>query len=372
MKKIILLLIVLAVIAVGFYKWNDLRTLFSDADTSHQADAHSEQYQCPMHPQVIQDHPGNCPICGMRLVLVPASSAQAEGESNQSVLPQSDVAGHVAVHLTDEKVRSIGIKTESAKEESLKLPLRLTGTVFHNHEIFELLNAYRNAVQVEKRIKRPTPELVAESRAAAWSLRNKLRRYGIGDEVFKKAEESLEDPTSFVPAHLIIEANGAYIDARLPVSDLAHVKLGQKAQIHSPMAPEKKLEGVLRSLDSVVDATSQTLAVRFEVVSGHELLKPGMFVTVEMELDLGVSISIPETALFNPGKNAYVFVEKEPGVFVPQIIQMGVMAGERIQVLSGVQAGDKVVIAANFLLDSESRFQSSRADSSSKGGHSHD
>ncbi len=363
MKKIILLLIVIAVVAAGFYQWNDLRSLFRAVDNSHQADAHSEQYQCPMHPQVIQDHPGNCPICGMRLVRIASASEPLAQPASQSkwALPASDVPGHVAVHLTDEKIRSIGITTDAVRNGALQLPLRLTGTVFHNHEIFELLNAYRNAVQVEKRIKKPTPELVAESRAAAWSLRNKLRRYGIGDEVFKKAEESLEDPTSFVPAHLIIEANGAYVDARLPVSDLAHVKLGQIAQIHSPMAPEKKLEGVLRSLDSVVDATSQTLAVRFEVVSGHELLKPGMFVTVEMELDLGVSISIPESALFHPGKRAYVFVEREPGVFVPQMIKIGVMAGERVQVLEGLKAGDKVVTAANFLLDSESRFQASRS-----------
>ncbi|HRK60974.1 MAG TPA: heavy metal-binding domain-containing protein [Candidatus Omnitrophota bacterium] len=367
MKKIILLLIVLAVVAVGFYKWNDLRILFGATDISHQSDVHSEQYQCPMHPQVIQDHPGNCPICGMRLVKTESKSEVAPG----GTLPASDVPGHVTVHLTDEKIRSIGVVTETVNEEPLKLPLRLTGRVFYNPQILDLLYRYREAAQVQIRYSKPTAELIAESRAVTWTLRTQLRRLGVSEDVFKKIEESLKDPTSFVPANVFFEASGAYIDARLPVSDLSHAHVGQPAQIYSPMAPEKKLEGVLRSLDSVVDAASQTLAVRFEVVSGYELLKPGMFVTVEMELDLGVSLSIPSSALFNPGKRAYVFVENEPGVFVPQMIQMGVMAGERVQVLEGLKTGDKVVTAANFLLDSESRFQAARGNAAA-GGHSHD
>lgn len=372
MKKIILLLIVLAVVAAGFYKWNDLRILFGATDVLH-PDVHSEQYQCPMHPQVIQDHPGNCPICGMRLVrIVSASEPLAQPASqSQGALPVSDVPGHVTVHLTDEKIRSIGVVTETVYEEPLKLPLRLTGSVFYNPQILDLLYRYREAAQVQIRYSKPTAELIAESRAVTWTLRTQLRRLGVSEDAFKKIEESLKDPTSFVPANVFFEASGAYIDARLPVSDLSHAHVGQKAQIYSPMAPEKKLEGVLRSLDSVVDAASQTLAVRFEVASGHELLKPGMFVTVEMELDLGVSLSIPSSALFNPGKRAYVFVENEPGVFVPQMIQMGVMAGERVQVLEGLKTGDKVVTAANFLLDSESRFQAARGNASA-GGHSHD
>ena len=65
--------------------------------------------------------------------------------------------------------------------EKLILPLRVTGTVFHNHEIYEMLVAYRAAIQVEQRVKKPTPELITQSRVTARNLRIQLGRLGIND-----------------------------------------------------------------------------------------------------------------------------------------------------------------------------------------------
>ena len=395
MKKIIYIFVILVAIVGAIYVSNRGWWLVErDVVT---ASAEAARYQCPMHPQVIQDHPGNCPICGMTLVKVEGHALPVQPEAQRQKklafyrnpmdpkitspvpmkdsmgmdyievyeedsagLPVSQVEGHGAIHLSEDKIKSIGVRTEEARRKKMELPLRLTGTVFHNHEVFEMLMAYRDAIQVEQRIKKPTVELLTQTRAQAAALRNKLRRYGIDDDVFKKAETSLLDPSSFVPAQLIFEANGAYVDVRLPVSDSAFVQLGQKGSIQSPMSPDHQLQGVVRAIDSIVDPATQTFGVRFEVVSGHEHLKPGMFVTVEMNLDLGESLVVSQDAIFSPGKKSYVFVETTAGVFLPKYIEVGITAGADVQVLKGLNEGEKVAVSANFLLDSESRFQAAR------------
>ncbi len=400
MKKILIFILIISpAIVVGLGIWNSNHNV--NSSSKHEA---KETYQCPMHPEVIQDHPGNCPICGMRLVKIekavassgekevlfyrhpmnPEITSQVPAKDEMGMdyitvykepaetLPDSDVKGHASIHLTPEKMRAIGVLTEPAIDEELILPLSFTGTVFYNAEILQTLMQYRDAIQVKQRYKKPTFEKLSEARAETWNLRLKLRRLGISEEFLKKNEQALADPTSFVPANIIFGASGAYVDARLPVSDLGHLRIGQKARLFSSLDPETQLEGEVRSLDSVVDPATQTLAVRLEVVSGHEYLRPGMFIEIEMDIHLGKKLSIPSHAVFNPGKQAYVFIEKEPGIFVPQKVKLGTSAGDRVQILEGVTAGDKIVISANFLLDSESRFQAARSTVAPAGGHNHD
>jgi hypothetical protein len=346
---------------------------------------------------VIQDHPGNCPICGMRLNRIEtpvAAESQRPKESGKiisyrnpmnpkvtspvpakdemgmdyipvyeqtgAVLPASDVLDHGAVMLSVDKIQTIGIRTVEARMSNLILPLRVTGRVFHNHEIYEMLTAYRDAIQVEQRVKKPTPELVSQARVKANDLRIKLRRYGIGDEVFKQAAENLADPTSFIPAHLIIAANGAYVDARLPAVDAMPIVLGQKARLMSSLFPDKVLDGIVKSVDSIVDSETQTVAVRIEVQNGHEFLRPGLFVNVEMDIKTGNKLVVPEDAVLDAGRGAYVFIEKSIGVFMPKHVEIGLTAGEQTEILTGLTQGEKVVTSANFLLDSESRFEAAR------------
>lgn len=362
MKKF-LLFIFLAFLAVGGFYWQHTYA-------PHQSAVHAdEQYQCPMHPQIVQDHPGNCPICGMNLVKVEKTGV-AETESKQD-MPVSHVPSHVSVHLTEAQQAVIGVQTEEVIDKELKLPLRLTGKVYYNPQIYQLLLDYQEAIQVEQRYQKPLSEIIFEARAKSWNTRTLLRRMGLADESVEKIKSYMEDPTNFVPSHVLFEADGGYVDARVPVSDLLHVKPGQQARIFSSLAPDQELEGVVRSIDGVVDAATQTIAVRIEVLTGYEFLKPGQFVDVEMDLNLGKTLSMPVSALFQPGKMAYVFTEKESGVFVPTEIKQGVVAGERVQILSGLEAGDKIVTTANFLLDSESRFQAARSEHPVSGGHSH-
>jgi hypothetical protein len=103
---------------------------FAGAHVGAHRHASSEPlYQCPMHPSVVQDHPGECPICSMTLVLKP------EGAPNGAPKPGplgSGVAGHADIQLTPERIQLIGMRTAKVKREAIGGELRSVGVVAAN------------------------------------------------------------------------------------------------------------------------------------------------------------------------------------------------------------------------------------------------
>ena len=88
-----------------------------------------------------------------------------------------------------------------------------------------------------------------------------------------------------------------------------------------------------------------------------------MWMTALLETDLGQQLTIPRSALFDTGRRQYVFVEQEPGLFVPQLIETGPRADGRIVVRAGLEAGEVVAVEGTFLLDSESLLKASASGS---------
>jgi multidrug efflux pump subunit AcrA (membrane-fusion protein) len=86
-------------------------------------------------------------------------------------------------------------------------------------------------------------------------------------------------------------------------------------------------------------------------------LLPEMYMNVEIEIDLGEQLIVPASAVFGLGERDYVFTEQDDGLFVPRLVRLGTQAGQNFVVLDGLQAGMKVVVDGNFLLDSESQFR---------------
>jgi multidrug efflux pump subunit AcrA (membrane-fusion protein) len=98
--------------------------------------------------------------------------------------------------------------------------------------------------------------------------------------------------------------------------------------------------------------------VRFELDNRDLALKPGMYVNVNLERSAEESVVIPDSAVVDSGLRQVVFVEAEAGRFVPREVTLGTRGDGKVQVLSGVAAGERVVVKGNFLIDSESRLQS--------------
>jgi Cu(I)/Ag(I) efflux system membrane fusion protein len=86
-------------------------------------------------------------------------------------------------------------------------------------------------------------------------------------------------------------------------------------------------------------------------------LKPEMFVNAIIRVPLAPAIVVPVTAVMNTGKRQVVWVESSPGMFESRTVQLGQQSGEKVQILSGLQPGDKVAVSGGYLIDSESQLK---------------
>jgi hypothetical protein len=107
-----------------------------------------------------------------------------------------------------------------------------------------------------------------------------------------------------------------------------------------------------------LEPTTRTLKVRLEFPNPDFQLKPGMYANVELAINYGNQLSVPEEAVLDSGEKQLVFVAREGGYFEPRTVQLGAKVDNRYIVQSGLKVGEKIVTSGNFLIDSESRLKS--------------
>jgi Cu(I)/Ag(I) efflux system membrane fusion protein len=135
------------------------------------------------------------------------------------------------------------------------------------------------------------------------------------------------------------------------------VRTGLRVSITLQGLPGRIFHGKLSFIYPVVNPTSRTVQVRADFRNPDLILRPGMFADVTIDLGAVDALAVPSDALVETGESQYVFVALPGGRFEPRRVTVGVRTGERVQILSGVSAGEKVVTTANFLIDSESRLR---------------
>jgi len=106
-----------------------------------------------------------------------------------------------------------------------------------------------------------------------------------------------------------------------------------------------------------VDPAARTLKVRFELENSGYALRPDMFVDVEFDVHLPPTIAVSADAVIDSGLRKTVFVDAGDGYFEPRTVETGWRTGDRVQITKGLEAGDRIVVSGNFLLDSEGRMK---------------
>ncbi|MCU0291306.1 MAG: efflux RND transporter periplasmic adaptor subunit [Thermoanaerobaculaceae bacterium] len=159
----------------------------------------------------------------------------------------------------------------------------------------------------------------------------------------------------------ITDLSRVWVEAEVYEYEAGSLRLGEAAAVTLPYDAATRLEGRIAFISPTLDANTRTLKVRLEFPNPGTALKPGMFATVELAIQAGDGIVVPDSALLDTGERQVVFVSVGEGVFEPRVVTVGVRSGGKAQVLSGVAAGEQVVIRANFLLDSESRLRAALA-----------
>ncbi|MDZ4165049.1 MAG: efflux RND transporter periplasmic adaptor subunit, partial [Smithellaceae bacterium] len=106
-----------------------------------------------------------------------------------------------------------------------------------------------------------------------------------------------------------------------------------------------------------LSAQTRTARVRFTIPNPEGRLKPQMFTNVELKIDLGKRLSIPEDAVIDTGLRQIVYVDKGEGIFEPREIERGLGVEGWREVRRGLKAGEKVARSATFLIDSEAQLK---------------
>ena len=140
--------------------------------------------------------------------------------------------------------------------------------------------------------------------------------------------------------------------------ELPLVKMGMTAKILTPFPGEPSRTGRVSNVNPFLDPDTRTGEVRVVAPNPRGDLKPGMFVDVLLERDLGRKLSIPESAVLYAGDRRVVFVDLGGGRLAPRDVELGAKAGDRYEVVSGLKEGDVVVTSGNFLVASEARLRS--------------
>ena len=153
----------------------------------------------------------------------------------------------------------------------------------------------------------------------------------------------------------IIDLSRVWIDANVFEKDLARVRLGQEVKIRVPALPEATYSGRVTLINSIVDPETRTIKVRTEVANPDNRLKPDMFANVEIVTDLNrAAISIPQTAVLNDGGKTIVFVAADNS-YQKREVHTGIQEGDRVEIVEGLRAGEKVVVKGNYLLLQQSK-----------------
>jgi hypothetical protein len=166
----------------------------------------------------------------------------------------------------------------------------------------------------------------------------------------------------------VADLSTVWVEADLYESEASLVRPGDRAAITLAYGPAEVGEASVFQVLPVLNAESRTLTVRLAAPNRGLTLRPGMFATVDLQVGTREATVIPDTAVMDTGARQVVFVEKSDGLFEPRAVRLGPRSAGRVQVLSGVAPGERVVVSANFLLDSESRLQAQIQGAGSGGG----
>ncbi len=205
------------------------------------------------------------------------------------------------------------------------------------------------------------PSILAEIDRTGIAVRNiPITSPRRGTVVEKRALAGLAvDPMTAL--YVIADLERVWVLADVYERDMAQVKLGQAARLSVDALPGTELAGKVAFVSPMIDDATRTAKARIEFDNSAGLLKPGMYATVMIDVDVGDGIAIPEDAIIDTGERKIVFVAHQGGHFEPREVSTGISIGGSVQVLSGLKAGEFIAEAGQFLLDSESRLKAAAA-----------
>ncbi len=275
-------------------------------------------YVCPMHPQVLGDHPGHCPICGMDLV------AREGAPPDRDDHPGADPAGDDGlVAVPGALVERLGVRTVKVGRGRVARPIEAPG--------YAVLGAAGRAAPVTGT--RTAPFAVAGAPPAA-------------------GPDADANPIQAMTAQPLT------VWVQVFERQAAWVRPGQAAQVRFPSLGPESWVGQVESVDPTVNRTTGTVQLRIRLDSLPASIRPNMYAQVRIDAEpLEDSLTVPREALIETEHATRVIVALGGGRFVPRAVRAQQTGSDQAAVLEGLTEGEEVVVAAQFLLDAEANVQ---------------
>lgn len=157
--------------------------------------------------------------------------------------------------------------------------------------------------------------------------------------------------------YAVADLSTVWVYAEVFQNDIGRVKVGDPASITVDAYPGKTFPAGVSFIWPQVDRETRRARVRLEIPNPELKLLLGMYVDVKISVPLGDQLAIPASGVFQSGTRQIAFVDHGGGSFEPRDIELGARAGDDFIVLKGLEAGERIVTSANFLIDSESHLQ---------------
>ena len=364
-------------------------------------------YSCGMHPNVIQEEPGICPICKMDLtILKNANNTEMlenlenpnDKKNSQVILVDPVMVQNMGVRIEHVKqgevfkhIRTIG-EVDVAEDEVSVVNLRFSGWIeniwvdetgqkvekgqslfeIYSPELVSAQEEYLLAVKTEG--KQSNLAKSASQRLQLWNIpeshiKQILKPGNTQKKIIIKAPKSGYVLHKNVVLGARINAGEdlyrignlkkIWVNAEVYEFDAPWIRLGQRATMELSFQKGKLWKGRVSYIYPTLNKKSRTLKVRLEFSNPGIVLKPGMFATIRIKAKRKKNVLyIPSEAIIHSGERQIVFVTEEIGKYMPKQIVTGLVGDNFItEVISGLEKDEAVVTSGQFLLDSESQIQ---------------
>lgn len=390
LRRTLVLLIVVSAVFTGVQSCRNKKTIAKETNSF---------YTCSMHPQIIEPHPGKCPICGMNLIPVQKNDA-----------PKSD-----ELRLSDQQIQLGNIQVDTIGKGIVGNETVLNATLNFDQQNFTTISA-RIAGRIDKLYYKnigdyitkgaPLLEIYSEQLNNAkqeyllalerrnvldnslinfdqviQSAKTKLQLWGMTEaQINALAKNKKAATTTIVYSKesgyitALDAQEGEYVSeggAIVQLADLstlwaeAQVYTSQLGQLHAnstvavqiPDMPGRKVSGKIQFVNPEITADKRLNLVRVPVINKDHQLKPGMAAYVIVKGQQSNALVLPTDAVLRDGKSASVWIMTGKNTFKNKMVTVGMESNDRIEITDGLQEGEAVVTSGAYLLNSEYIFK---------------
>ncbi|GEP97723.1 efflux RND transporter periplasmic adaptor subunit [Chitinophaga cymbidii] len=352
-----------------------------------------QTYTCPMHPQIVQDKPGTCPICGMDLVPFDKSNKDASLTLGESQIKLANITTMAVGAGALANFRQLNGRLATDPENTTIIASRVPGRIevlfvketgirvnkgqplykIYSEQLATLQQEYLLALAQAKQF--PDDARFQQIEKAA---RQKLVLYDQGEaQINQLAQSGKTSPyvTYPAPASGIVSEltategqyvseggavmrlegyNQLWVEADVYPAEASLIRVGQSVKVVVSGWEKEPQNMTVRFINPSLQSGSQLLQVRGSIPNPDNRWQPGMQANILLPVkSKGNVLSLPVDAVIRDGKGAHVWIEKERGKFVPRMVKTGMEDFDSVEITEGLKEGEIVVITGAYLLYSE-------------------